>query len=85
MEIPKVNKKRDNFPCWANNEGSNGEKLKPSIICKCGTMTDISNHHVHSDGSVTESYYHAQEGGCGWHIYLELENYHGAEFLPDKK
>jgi len=68
---------------------------KPLIKCKCGKVTGIGLHHVHADGTVTASYYHseassfteggktyAHEPGCGWHVWLKLDNYDVGEFPP---
>jgi hypothetical protein len=72
--------------------GSN-EKAKPHIRCNCGEVTGIGLHHVHADGKVTASFWHAKEpmeqqghkmpgGGCGWHVYLILADYNDGDFPP---
>lgn len=88
-EIPRVNEAGDNFPCWTHTVDTNGNVLRPHIICKCGKHTNIGNHHVHEDGNVTASYYHWYEDrpekmqGCGWHVFLKLLDYSDGEFLPE--
>jgi hypothetical protein len=72
-----------------------GTPLKPSIRCKCGEVCNIALHHVHADGRVTRSFYHAEfreweengkkythEPGCGWHVFLKLLDYNLGEFPP---
>lgn len=86
VEIPKSD--GDNFPSWTGVVNSSGERLRPHIRCKCGDNTNISNHHIHADGTITASYYHHwsyhPDGltGCGWHVYLKMIGWDGGELLP---
>lgn len=83
-------------PCWiASSRHDTGEPVKPKIKCKCGTICGIGLHHVHADGVVTKSFYHAEAEtfvnngitykhppGCGWHVWLKLKDYDQGEFAP---
>lgn len=83
-------------PCWLKfTSSTDGTPLKPRIKCKCGKICNISLHHVHADGTVTASFYHAEfrewteggkkythEPGCGWHVHLKLKDYDGGDFPP---
>jgi len=87
IEIPKANANYDNYPCWVDTFNTEGVRIRPHIICNCGEVTNISNHHIHSDGRITESYYHYRENrpdhpGCGWHVFLKMKDWSGEEFLP---
>lgn len=92
VKIPKANKDHSNFPCWIPTFDPDEKPLKPIIRCKCGTYTGIGLHHVHSDGRVTASYFHnnppansgKRHAGCGWHVFLTLEDYNMGEFKPVK-
>lgn len=59
-------------PCWIPNERyDNGAPAKPSIKCQCGKVSGIELHHVHADGTVTASFFHAsaqqlQHDGSGY-------------------
>ena len=72
-----------------------GYVYKPVIKCKCGAVCNIALHHVHSDGTVTASFFHSQEStfthngkqyshtpGCGWHVWLKLLTYDMGDFPP---
>ena len=84
LEIPKDDGS-GNYPSWADTfttvEGVR-ERVRPHIRCNCGKYTNIMNHHVHPDGRITESYFHNQYGGCGWHVYLKMIGWQGGEFKP---
>lgn len=86
VEIPKINKERNNYPCWVSVRSTKGERLKPTILCKCGVYCGIGLHHVHADGRVTASFYHekGQNNGCGWHVFLKLLDYNWGEYPPEK-
>jgi len=95
VEIPKGDFDTPG-PCWiVLAEHGSDKPLKPRIKCKCGQICNIGLHHVHADGRVTASFYHAefaewQEGGktyrhqpgCGWHVFLKLKDYDLGEFPP---
>lgn len=80
-----------NHPGWMQVIDSKGKKIKPLIRCNCGKWCGIKLHHVHPDGRITASFYDADQfdknkqliyKGCGWHVYIELENWTGEEYLP---
>lgn len=95
IEIPKITDwsgdwMKPGAPGWFQ-PTQDGEKLKPVILCNCGRMCGIALHHVHPDGSVTNSFYHKrgmnfaigeEPDGCEWHVFLKLKDYDGGEFLP---
>lgn len=95
IEIPKANEAHSNYPCWVNTTqtGNNGEpaRVRPHIICQCGKMTNIGNHHIHADGTITASYYHyyadrpEKMRGCGWHVYLKMIGWDGGEMLSGQE
>lgn len=79
-------------PGWVQPVKAGGELCKPIIRCNCGVWVGIGLHHVHSDGTVTASFFHSQgedykigqsPEGCGWHVMLKLLDYTGGEFPPD--
>jgi hypothetical protein len=85
IHIPKANEQHTNYPCWLETETSAGVVVRPHIRCKCGDYLNCIAHHIHPDGTVTASFYHKEgdpHGGCGWHVYLKLEDWPGLEFLP---
>lgn len=102
VTIPKLNASDDDYhlagkPGWFPvREHGTGKKLKPHIRCNCGEVSGIGLHHVHADGKVTRSYFHAtaQElaamgdkgkgfaPGCGWHVFLILADYDEGDFPP---
>lgn len=92
--IPKI-KHDDPGPGWIPIQNADGVPLKPLIKCQCGRITGIGLHHVHADGTVTASFFDSQEGrfthngktyshepGCGWHVFLKLQDYDCGEFPP---
>lgn len=95
VEIPKGDFDTPG-PCWIPMTRSDtGAPIKPRIKCECGKVCNIGLHHVHADGRVTASFYHAQfsewqeggrtyrhEPGCGWHVFLKLKDYDLGEFPP---
>lgn len=95
VEIPKGDFDTPG-PCWIPMTRSDtGASIKPRIKCECGKVCNIGLHHVHADGRVTASFYHAQfsewqeggrtyrhEPGCGWHVFLKLKDYDLGEFPP---
>lgn len=100
MLIPHLEKFEGKRTCEPNNPGwmqvvdSNGKKLKPLIRCNCGRWMGIRLHHVHPDGRVTASFFdddlHDNIGnvidkGCGWHVYIELQDWTGEEYLPGEQ
>lgn len=77
-------------PCWIPIV-SGGIASRPLIKCQCGHISGIGLHHVHSDGRVTASFFHDVAphpdigypgGGCGWHVFLTLQDWSGGEFPP---
>lgn len=97
MRIPKGDyDKPEIAPAWLpiqmRNDKDELVPAKPIIRCRCGQLMGIGLHHVHPDGRVTASFYHpetphvagstANEPGCGFHEFLELEGYDGPEFPP---
>jgi hypothetical protein len=94
VEIPKGTEhhNRPNEPAWFSTADSNGNALKPIIRCNCGMFMGIRLHHVHADGTVTASFFHAKkadhpqgdDSGCGWHVFLKLKDWTGQDFPPGK-
>ena len=92
IEIPKANDNMGNFPCWVDTYDTKGNRIRPRIICKCGIVTNIGNHHIHADGRITASYFHEHPEkaehpnnphmGCGWHVFLKMKDWWGGEFGP---
>lgn len=96
VEIPRGKYDEDekpNAPCWIPIQDKDGKPCKPLIKCNCGKVCGIGLHHVHVDGTVTASFYHAEvstwtaggktythEPGCGWHVYLKLKDYDQGDF-----
>ena len=89
--IPKYDESKGDFedqaPCWVPTVDRDGNKLKPIIVCNCGKITGIGLHHVHTDGTVTASYYHKKgneypedPNGCEWHVWLKLLDYNEGDF-----
>lgn len=93
IEIPEIDWD-DPGPGWIPIvEAGTHKPLKPVIKCQCGVWCGIGLHHVHADGTVTASFYHAHSStglkysspdGCGWHVFLKLKNYTKGEFPPEK-
>lgn len=84
ISIPRANKNVSNFPCWSLLDKDDLEcHYRPLVMCKCGELTSIGDHHIHKDGTVTASYFHTHgRQPCGWHVHIKLENWIGIEFLP---
>lgn len=81
-----------NSPAWEQPVTSEGKPCRPIIRCNCGRWCGIGAHHVHPDGTLTASFFHAHSStglkystpdGCGWHVFLKLKDYSGGEFPPD--
>jgi hypothetical protein len=81
-------------PCWSPVKQYGTDKpMKPLIRCNCGMWSGIKLHHVHADGKVTASFFHARKGehpqgtddGCGWHVHLWLDDYDQGEFQPGEE
>lgn len=79
-------------PGWFSSVDGAGKTVKPLIRCNCGLVTGIGLHHVHADGSVTQSFYHKRgtvfpedPDGCEWHVYLKLADWTGEDIPPDPK
>lgn len=73
-------------PCWIPlTTGEDHRPSKPLVKCQCGMVTGIGLHHVHTDGKVTNSYYHdaPKPEACGWHVSLTLDDWSGLDFPPD--
>jgi hypothetical protein len=97
VEIPRgVWDKDQPGPCWLPSVDTNGRPCKPDIKCVCGKVSGIGLHHVHADGRVTASFFHAKEErfthngreywhppGCGWHVFLKLLDYDQGDFPPE--
>ena len=93
VTVPKVSEGEDWYaksPGWASVQDGNGNKLKPIIRCNCGKWSGIGLHHVHIDGTITNSFFHATKAqhsmgtddGCGWHVMLKLKDYDDGDFPP---
>ena len=93
VEIPRVKEGEDWYaksPAWSPVE-QDGKPLKPIIRCNCGQWSGIGLHHVHVDGRVTNSFFHAtkaqhpngDDSGCGWHVFLKLKDYDCGDFPPE--
>jgi len=93
VEIPKIKDGDDWYAksaAWASVVDTDGNKLKPHIRCNCGQWSGIRLHHVHVDGTVTASFFHAtkaqhpqgDDSGCGWHVMLKLKDYSDGDFPP---
>lgn len=85
-------------PGWYAMRDTDGNWVKPLIKCQCGNLTGIDLHHVHADGTVTASFWHAKtwthphsgrvindENACEWHVNIRLADYFCGEFLPEPK
>ena len=79
-------------PGWWKVTNSEGKQLKPLIRCNCGYVSGIGLHHVHADGTVTNSFYHKKgtnypedPNGCEWHVWLKLKGWDGGDIPPDPK
>jgi hypothetical protein len=94
IEIPKGSYDSPG-PCWIP-RGHEGEKWKPAIKCKCGKVCYIGLHHVHTDGTVTASFFdsttdsfvhngktYSHTPGCGWHEFIKLMDYDLGDFPPE--
>lgn len=75
-------------PCWIPTT-FDGKATRPILRCQCGEYLRIYPHHIHADGIVTASWFHAKEaipnqdwagGGCDWHVWLKLLDYDQGEF-----
>lgn len=101
VEIPRLggddhnDDRKPGKPGWYSvRQYGSDKKLKPHIRCNCGEISGIGLHHVHADGTVTASFFHAKEtivqqghtmgGGCGWHVFLKLLDYSDGDFPPEK-
>lgn len=95
IEIPRIREGDEwdaKSPGWASVQDTNGKQLKPVIRCNCGQWSGIGLHHVHADGTVTASFFHAttaqhpqgSSDGCGWHEYIKLTDYNDGDFPPVK-
>jgi hypothetical protein len=93
IEIPKIIEGDDwcaKSPGWAPSRSTDGKMLKPIIRCNCGQWSGIGLHHVHADGTVTNSFYHKRgtvfpedPNGCDWHVWLKLKDYDCGDFPPE--
>jgi hypothetical protein len=90
--VPRVNEGDDwdaESPGWSPCT-RDGKAIKPLIRCNCGQWCGIGLHHVHADGTVTASFFHATKAqhpqgddtGCGWHVFLKLADYDQGDFPP---
>lgn len=59
-EIPKAKADKHVAPSWMAVQSAEGKPLKPIIRCACGKAIGLKLHHVHSDGTVTASFFHAK-------------------------
>lgn len=82
--IPKWDGAEDLMPVWIDTYDTNHNRVRPHIKCICGVNTNIDNHHIHADGSVTASYLHQYPdgSGCGWHVFIKMSGWKGGEMLP---
>jgi hypothetical protein len=96
IEIPHITAKLSDCtagnPGWGTVQDTTGKILKPLIRCNCGKWVGIALHHVHTDGTVTASFYHSKgtnyaigesPDGCGWHVFLKLKDYDLGDFPPE--
>jgi hypothetical protein len=83
---------QEGSPAWECPVTSDGVVCRPIIRCNCGRWCGIGAHHVHADGIVTASFFHAHsstglkystDDGCGWHVFLKLKDYDKGEFKPE--
>ena len=87
IEIPKCDGE-SHGPAWCDtyrtDESGERIRLRPHIRCICGDHTNIGNHHIHADGTITASYLHQlpDDSGCGWHVTLKMIGWDGGELLP---
>lgn len=71
-------------PCWIRALDVADNVCKPLIKCNCGELVALAyGHHVHSDGKVTNSFYHREPEGCGWHVFLTLDGWTGEDLPPE--
>jgi hypothetical protein len=88
IEIPKWDGSEEMQPAWADTFDAAHNRVRPHIRCNCGKVTNIGNHHIHADGTITASYYHYYQDrppkmqGCGWHVFLRMVGWTGGELLP---
>jgi len=61
MKIPRGDAQSELAPAWLPIVDTQGHPVKPIIRCRCGRWMSIGNHHVHADGRVTASFYHAED------------------------
>ena len=59
-EIPKAKADEHIAPSWMAVQDREGNSLKPLIRCACGKAIGLKLHHVHTDGTVTASFFHAK-------------------------
>lgn len=95
VDIPHITTRLDDNtpgqPGWGTVRTADGKLCKPIIRCNCGRWVGIGLHHVHSDGTVTASFYHqrgnippADTEGCEWHVHIKLLDYDLGDFPPEK-
>ena len=65
IEIPNAKIDEDVKPAWIATETTDGKASKPIIRCQCGVLQGIGLHHVHADGRVTASFFHATKEQLG--------------------
>lgn len=83
VKIPKINEDWDNQPAWMPRVDKNDKPIHPRIMCKCSKILNIENYHIHLNGEVRASFIHNRgTRACGWHVFLNLEDYDGPELLP---
>jgi hypothetical protein len=94
--VPKIKKGKDDWyaksPAWSPAKDFDGNPEKPIVRCNCGQWSGIGLHHVHADGTVTASFFHAtkaqhpqgDDNGCGWHVWIKLQDYDCGDFPPEK-
>jgi len=86
ISIPKANEDWSNYPCWQPTGTTDGRKLKPIIICKCGHPFGLGRHSINDRGEINASFFHRdkdKEGdnlGCGFHEHLKCEGWDGGSF-----
>lgn len=94
LQLTEDFKNTPNKPGWVRVvEAHTNTPVKPIIRCNCGLFVGLRLHHVHSDGTVTASFYHKRgkdssvgesPDGCEWHVFLKLLDYNDGDFPPQQ-
>ena len=76
----------DNKPVWHPVRRQDNSEHKPVVVCNCGSRLGLANHSISPNGDVNASFYHRDKfkkndkKGCGWHVWITLENWSGSAF-----